>query len=1805
VKRTTRRAEAGAKSFARQVYEATLDADPSQAVRAIQIASVLGRKFDQEAFVASIELNGVAQAIAEFEALDSVRKKLDGQRVNLRFGTSGSGVRTISEEFRVLANNLRNIGTLARAASIPFLAAGIAAAIPTVGALAASIVGLSSALGSGLVGAAAAASGALGTLGGALGLVAAPVAMLLGTLKKYDESLEATKAAQEAAKASADSYTEAQRNEARARQNLAQVTADNARQIKQAEADLKQAREDGAEGIEEQERALYQTRRDGAAKIRQEEHNLSLARKEAVKAVEDQERQLKETRRQGRRGEAEAEAALAETRRSAVQSVADQERALRDTKRQARESEKAAEEALEETRTQAVEAVKAQELSLRQARSQSVENNKQAEEELRSAREQLASSTRSMTAAQDELNRALMDEPLRQQQATLDLADARDRATDSQYAYNEAVREFGVGSEEADDAHREMRKAALDLQMLERETIRTRQDGTSELVAAKEAAKGAAKEQEDAAKNVEDQEKNVRKTRREGIGEIRRQTQELKKVKAEQRESVDDQIDALSDLRKENERQIRSQQRLLNRAREDADRSIQDSRKALNQVRSDNARLLAEQKRLLSEARVSADRSIREQERAVTHARMDARRDEAEQIRQLSEAREDALRQENQAEQALEETRRQAARSEKQALQQLNDTMRQTRKAAKELREAKKGLKDETVKLTPAQRALYKEYERFQKKADKFFQPAQDSAARLGVRILKLAGTYLPELGKASNKTVKAIAAAFGDLSAELAKPVQQAGIRQFLEEIPRSAGIAVRAAGKLTLALFNVFTKTLPYQRRLLKGIGDIASRFLRWTQSARGQNAIERFFANAWKRAKQLWNILKDLSAGIKNIFDAANEAGLDDQAIRGLQTIAGGLRKITKEGSEGRKTLERFFKNSKALMRTMGGTALEVAKQVGRVATEVIGFREKGSKLTVLQGIFRGIRRSAKPMADTLLSFFKNVGPAIKDLLPALSRFVRTLGRVGGDVIKTTLNILTRILKAFNNMPGPIKRAIVQLAALKLALKFTGIGALAGAFLTLGKRFGFVFGNAKKLGGKAGLGAVAGGLGRIATITGAGIGIAALAAAFYLAYKNNEKFRKGVNDTVQRLRAFGENSFNQVRAAFRDIFDLDQKSLVKNAKKSGDATASAYAQATKGRIKKQLGEGEWQRELGFKIGQLIGKGMNAVIEGNSSNSAKGIGERIRKLMRTGANPVQFGRNLEKDIRKGMRSQGVSWKNLGGFLVGELAKGTHDPTWKNLIMKGFNALKERIREHGWFNLGEHLADKMTFGFSSWIRNEGKKKMEKNMKEYAKAANKRKFWEQSGRNSAWGYLGGWNTVPLGFEIGKKIGQAHEWLRKKEGEQSPAKAWMPHGRNAALGWVKGVGAAEREVRRAAVDMARTALDAARTAAENLGNAGLAKPLTQAAEQGRKAAKALKKSIQEVNKVRTAGAKDAAQIEADAAKRINRVQERSAKSQLKLRRDSAKEALKIQKNYNDVIEQSQKSAAKSSAEISRNAQRDTNKINTTFDKIMQRATDGGATQDQLKGIEEERTRKLEETSKSAAKQLEFTQKTAAKEQKLLQRQRDKELKKNAKESAKKIEQIQRSSQKQIVRLQKERDKKLVRNTRETNNKLEDIAKRSAKKQTELAQKQLRETRNFHRKQLRPDRGHRRESGPGGRSRPGAEGLDGQRIRLAAARIKIEQERARAQRSARLADATKRRRQTQQAVVERATSPESPGGKAITAKEMKAILREERGAALKEHRAAAASVAVSRAWFHFFDQVASEDFDHRTSMKADAK
>ncbi len=77
-----------------------------------------------------------------------------------------------------------------------------------------------------------------------------------------------------------------------------------------------------------------------------------------------------------------------------------------------------------------------------------------------------------------------------------------------------------------------------------------------------------------------------------------------------------------------------------------------------------------------------------------------------------------------------------------------------------------------------------------------------------------------------------------------------------------------------------------------------------------------------------------------------------------------------------------------------------------------------------------------------------------------------------------------------------------------------------------------------------------------------------------------------------------------------------------------------------------------------------------------------------------------------------------------------------------------------------------------------------------------------------------------------------------------------------------------------------------------------------------------------------------------------------------------------------------------------------------------------------------------------------------------------------------------------------------------------------------------------------------------------------------------------------------------RGSRQSAIEAARSASSPGGKMITAAEMRQIMKENNGHMLQIMRGAAAGVAGSPEFFRFFDSVAAKSFNHLTDMKADA-
>ena len=139
----------------------------------------------------------------------------------------------------------------------------------------------------------------------------------------------------------------------------------------------------------------------------------------------------------------------------------------------------------------------------------------------------------------------------------------------------------------------------------------------------------------------------------------------------------------------------------------------------------------------------------------------------------------------------------------------------------------------------------------------------------------------------------------------------------------------------------------------------------------------------------------------------------------------------------------------------MPVIGDAALALARNLGRVAQEIIGFRTKGSKLTVLQQIFRGIKRAAKPMGDILINTFKNLGPEIAKLLPELTKFFRVIARNEGPIL-IIVRAMRKLLERFNDLPGPMKDFIVKAGAVALILKATGAGSIIGGLARLAGQY-----------------------------------------------------------------------------------------------------------------------------------------------------------------------------------------------------------------------------------------------------------------------------------------------------------------------------------------------------------------------------------------------------------------------------------------------------------------------------------------------------------------------------------------------------------------------------------------------------------------------------------------------------------------------------------------------------------------------------------------------------------------------------
>lgn len=172
--------------------------------------------------------------------------------------------------------------------------------------------------------------------------------------------------------------------------------------------------------------------------------------------------------------------------------------------------------------------------------------------------------------------------------------------------------------------------------------------------------------------------------------------------------------------------------------------------------------------------------------------------------------------------------------------------------------------------------------------------PAQNAVAALATTILTSVTPALGAIGTTANLAVLAVGRAFDTLMTSFTVPAQLAIFQNFLAGIPGLVETATAAAGKLALALFDIFAVpvTSGLAQQLLGYIDDLATRFLDWVQSAGGQNAIATFFQQAGAIAGPLATAVGQIAVGFGQLVNSGVAAELATNIALLLGTIGSNL-------------------------------------------------------------------------------------------------------------------------------------------------------------------------------------------------------------------------------------------------------------------------------------------------------------------------------------------------------------------------------------------------------------------------------------------------------------------------------------------------------------------------------------------------------------------------------------------------------------------------------------------------------------------------------------------------------------------------------------------------------------------------------------------------------------------------------------------------------------------------------------------------------------------------------------------------
>lgn len=214
-----------------------------------------------------------------------------------------------------------------------------------------------------------------------------------------------------------------------------------------------------------------------------------------------------------------------------------------------------------------------------------------------------------------------------------------------------------------------------------------------------------------------------------------------------------------------------------------------------------------------------------------------------------------AMKAQKQAAKDTANARKDAARTVDDALEAVTEAEKAVSDAAKKVKSDQQAVNAVLARTPKYMQPLLTAVETFKNKYHNSFADAHQQTVKFGVELVHAANKTLPMLGTAAFKTTRRVQNAFHQLGREGIKFGALESFQRIIKSVPGITAQWTKAFGRFGAGFTNIMGQAVPYIRRFSKWVAEIALKFLKWTDSAKGRKQIHKFFESAAPLAHDLF--------------------------------------------------------------------------------------------------------------------------------------------------------------------------------------------------------------------------------------------------------------------------------------------------------------------------------------------------------------------------------------------------------------------------------------------------------------------------------------------------------------------------------------------------------------------------------------------------------------------------------------------------------------------------------------------------------------------------------------------------------------------------------------------------------------------------------------------------------------------------------------------------------------------------------------------------------------------------------------